>query len=77
MEEAIERLRTDLQSIVDAQGKVVEGLNDQIKQGAETAGRHNDALESELARSRDYVAKVHSALVDMTGTLASRAEARV
>jgi hypothetical protein len=76
VEEAIERLRADLQSIVDAQSKVVEGLNDQMKHSAETAGRHNAALETELTRSRDNVAKVHSALVDMTGALASRAEAR-
>lgn len=75
--EAIERVRRDLEGIVEAQASVVAGLADQVKQGADAASRHNGALEAELARSRDNVAKVHSALVDMTGQLAARAEARV
>jgi hypothetical protein len=75
--EAIERVRHDLQAIVDAQATVVEGLADQVKQGADAASRHNGALESELARSRENVAKVHTALVDMTGQLAARVEASV
>lgn len=75
--QAIEGVRHDLQSIVDAQAAVVSGLADQVKQGADAASRHNVALESELARSRENVAKVHAALVDMTGQLAARAEASV
>jgi hypothetical protein len=56
---------------------LVASLADQVKQGVGTASRHNDALEAEIAKSRDNVAKVHTALVDMTGQLAARAEARV
>lgn len=73
---AVERLSADLKSIVDAQAQVVADLAEQVKHGAEAAGRHNSALEAELTRSRENVAKVHSALVDMTGQLAERAEAR-
>lgn len=76
LEGALERVRADLQQIVDAQGVVVATLADQVKQGVGTASRHNDALEAEIAKSRDSVAKVHTALVDMTGQLAARAEAR-
>lgn len=75
--EAIERVRHDLNVIVQAQANVVGGLTEQVKQGADLASRHNAALESEITKSRENVTKVHSALVDMTETLAKRAEARV
>lgn len=75
--DALERVRQDLQRIVEAQGGLVSGLAEHVKHGAEAAARHNGALEAELARSRENVAKVHSALVDMTGQLAAKAEARV
>jgi hypothetical protein len=75
--EAIGRLRDDLQSVVQAQASVVTDLADQVKQGAEMASRHNGALESEIAKSRENVAKVHSSLVDMTEKLAGKVEARV
>lgn len=75
--EAIERVRRDLDAIVQTQAGIVEGLAEQVKQGAEIASRHNTALEGEIARSRENVAKVHAALVDMTGQLAEHAEARI
>lgn len=75
--EAIERLRRDLDSIVQAQASVVSDLTAQVKQGTDIASRHNVALEGEIARSRENVTKVHTALVDMTETLAARAEARI
>lgn len=75
--EAIERVRRDLDAIVQAQANVVGGLTEQVKQGADMASRHNAALEGEIAKSRENVTKVHSALVDMTETLAKRMEARV
>jgi len=37
--------------------------------------RHNAAIEQELGRSRENVAKVHGALVEMTGTLVDRVRA--
>ncbi len=73
--EAIDRLRFDLESIVRTQASITEGLSEQAKLGADTIARHNEALEAELAKSRENVAKVHSALVEMTGQLAARAEA--
>lgn len=74
---AIERIHADLQSIVEAQASVVSDLAEQVKQNADIASRHNGALEGEIVKSRENVAKVHSALVDMTEQLAARAEARV
>lgn len=74
IEAAIERIRGDLSSIVETQSQTVADLAAQARNGAETAARHNGALEAELAKSRDNVAKVHSALVAMTGELAARAE---
>ena len=75
--DAIERVRQDLDAIVQAQAGVVGDLTEQVKQSAEVASRHNVALEGEIAKSRENVAKVHSALVDMTDKLATRAEAQV
>lgn len=74
--EAIERLRRDLEAIVQAQASMVGGLTEQVKQGAEIASRHNVALEGEIAKSRENVTRVHTALVDMTEALATRVEAR-
>lgn len=45
------------------------------EEGVATLGRHNAALEQELGRSRDNVAKVHGALVEMTETLVERVQA--
>ena len=76
IEEAIGRIHRDLQTVVETQKGVLEALSEQVRGSAEAASRHNGALEAELARSRDNVAKVHTALVDMTGQLANRVEAR-
>lgn len=43
--------------------------------GVAALDRHNAAMEAELGRSRDNVAKVHDALVDMTGRLVERVQA--
>lgn len=72
---AIERVRDELQSMVDAQARVTAELAEQVRAGADAAGRHNSALEAELAKSRENVAKVHGALVDMTKQIAERVEA--
>ena len=42
----------------------------------EVTRKHNDELEIELKRSRDVVARVHSALADMTRNLAETVERR-
>lgn len=72
----LDRLRLELESVVAAHSSLTTRLGDQLETVAVAAGRHNSALEAELQRSRENVAKVHSALVDMTGKLAARAEAQ-
>ena len=63
VEAAIEALRSSVTELTGAQSH-----------GAAAIARHNDALEAELTRSRDNVAKVHSALVEITGNLAAQVE---
>ena len=74
VEAAFERLRESLDSLAAAQGKIATELAQKAGDSVAIAGRHNTALESELSRSRENVAKVHTALVDMTGKLADRIE---
>lgn len=74
--ETLGRLRDDIRGILEAQSSVTLGLAAQVQQSAEAANRHNAALEAEVARSRESVARVHSSLVDMTEQLARRAEGR-
>lgn len=60
----------------------IEQLHDQARSNIVTVGeatvqaarRHNDQLEAELGRSRAIVERVHSALADMTESLATRLE---
>ncbi|MDO1560118.1 hypothetical protein Q0812_11840 [Brevundimonas sp. 2R-24] len=72
----LERLRGDLEAVVRSQAALVESLGEQVRAGAETAARHNSALEQEVARSRENVAKVHGALVEMTRELVEKVERR-
>jgi hypothetical protein len=73
--DALERVRLDLNALFETQASVTAGLAEQVRQGADMASRHNGALEIEIARSRENVAKVHTALVNMTEQLATRVEA--
>ena len=68
--------RESLEKIVAAQDQATAAIARGAADGVAAVERHNAALEEELARARGNVAKVHSALVDMTGELASQVEAR-
>ena len=75
--EAIEGMRKELDAMVQTQASAVAALSQQVQQGVDLASKHNAALEDEISKSRQNVAKVHTALVEMTESLAARAEARV
>lgn len=62
VEAAMVRLSEAQQAAIEQVGGTTEGLLDTIR-------GHNAGLESELGRSRENVAKVHSALVEMTDKL--------
>jgi hypothetical protein len=71
--ETLDRAASAIERQFDAIAQGQQGLVDEVARGAEAGvaalHRHNAALERELERSRENVAKVHGALVDMTGML--------
>ncbi len=69
IDQATAALLSQFQSLGDAHRRTVENLSEQGARAAEEVRQHNDALERELARSRQNVEKVHSALVEMTAEL--------
>lgn len=75
IETAVAAIRSSLQALAAAQTETADSLTRDAAQGSAAIARHNEALEGELARSRENVAKVHSALVEMTDGLAARIEA--
>lgn len=60
-----------------ATSKAYEELATQGESALAVTRDHNEALAKELARSREMVSKVHSALVEMTGNLANSVERNV
>jgi hypothetical protein len=77
VEAAAEGLKRTLESLGGAQDHLASELVKSAGDSIALANRHNAALEQELARSRENVAKVHSALVDMTAKLADRLEGQM
>ena len=73
LHDAVDHVRQGMDKLAAAQGELAARAGVAV----DVVDRHNQALESELARSRDNVAKVHSALVDMTGSLADRFDGKV
>ena len=71
--EALDKTAAAMDQQVEALARSQQSFVQEIAQRAEASvaslERHNSELERELAKSRDNVSKVHSALVDMTGTL--------
>jgi hypothetical protein len=63
-----------LQSSVAAQRDAAVELSNQVAGSLSLTESHNRALEVELGKSREYVAKVHTALVAMTERLADGLE---
>lgn len=77
LERALGELSTTLQATVAAQRDAAGDLAARTAESLALAEGHNRALEAELSRSRENVAKVHAALVEMTGRLADRLESEV
>jgi predicted nucleic acid-binding Zn-ribbon protein len=84
VEEAAEQLKQslatvsdDLQRLLTAQATASETLSSAAAAAVQVTERHNAALEAELTRSRDNVAKVHSNLVTVTAELVRQVEQKV
>jgi|GEM_PF-1693982 len=72
---AAEAMEEQFATIARAQEKFVEDLSRRAEESAAMLHRHNAAMEQDLERSRENVGKVHTALVEMTGSLVNRVEA--
>lgn len=77
VQRAAASIRSSLEEFAAAQGELTANLVRGANEGSATMSRHNEALEADLARSRANVAKLHSALVEMTDDLATHVEAKV
>lgn len=75
IDRSVAAIRDSLELLAKAQAESAANLIRDAGKGSAVIARHNEAMEAELARSRDNVAKVHSALVEMTDGLAARVEA--
>lgn len=75
IDHSVAAIRNSLELLARAQAESAANLVRDAGKGSAMIARHNEAMEAELARSRDNVAKVHSALVEMTDGLAARVEA--
>jgi hypothetical protein len=73
---ASKALSAELATLTSTSGELTNQLSDQGRLAIESAKRHAEALDQELARSREATVKVHGALVAMTDTLASHVEGR-
>lgn len=72
---AASAMEQQFQAISKTHQTFTADLSRKAEASLEKLEQHNAALERELDRSRDNVAKVHGALVDMTGTLVDRVQA--
>lgn len=76
LEEAIATVADGLKRLLIRQTEATERFVAQLANAHATAERHSEALEAELARSRENTAKVHAALVEMTSELVRQVELR-
>jgi hypothetical protein len=65
-------VREELESLTTTQRSASASISDQAAAAIEVVRRHNEAMEAELARSREMVERVHANLVDMTGELVDK-----
>lgn len=72
MKDVIAQWSAAVDALAAKQEEIVDRLDKAQAGQVEALDRHNLALEGELAKSRDYVGKVHTALVDMTEKLADK-----
>ena len=76
LSDAANRVRGELDQLVTTHRVALQGVSDQIEAANRTVREGNSALEIDLSKSRENVSKVHTALVDMTNTLATTVELR-
>lgn len=76
VESILSGLQEAASSLSETQRQVTGSLAKQAEEAVALVGRHNEALEQELSRSRANVIKVHSSLAGMTEELAIRFEAQ-
>jgi hypothetical protein len=74
--DASRALNNELTKLASTHGQLTTNLSEQSKMALASAQRHAEALEQELARSREATTRVHGSLVQMTDTLASQFEGR-
>ena len=74
--DASRALHDELTKLASTHGQIATNLSEQGKIALATAQRHADALDQELARSREATSRVHGSLADMTDTLARQVEGR-
>jgi chromosome segregation ATPase len=73
---ASEALNTELAQLASKSEELNNQLNEQGRLAVESAKRNAEALDQELARSREATSRVHGSLVEMTDTLARQVEGR-
>jgi cell division ATPase FtsA len=73
---AAAQMQQDATQFGEASRAVLKGIIDELAGTAQAVRVHNAALEADLGVSRSNVSKVHTALVEMTDSLASQVEAR-
>lgn len=76
LEAASVTLTEQLSQLAATHQKVTDDLDEQAKAALAAAQRHAEALEQELARSREATTRVHGALTEMTDSLARHVEER-
>jgi hypothetical protein len=74
--EVAETLRSSVDRLVSAHRNSAQEIEAETSSLLAALRSHNSALEAELGRSRQNVARVHGALVDMTGELLEQVERR-
>jgi ABC-type transporter Mla subunit MlaD len=74
--EVAARLRGAVDELVAAHRRAAEEMQGETTSVVAALRSHNSELDKELARSRENVARVHGALVEMTGELVHQVERR-
>lgn len=77
LEDAVGAMRNSLEGFAAFQTILSTQLSDQARESLNAVDRNNAALAAELEKSREYVAKVHASLVDMTAEVVAEIEGRV
>ena len=74
--DASRALNDELSKLASTHGQLSSNLSEQSKMALASVQRHAEALDQELAKSREATTRVHGSLVDMTDMLARQVEGR-